>query len=244
MTTSQEEPNAGGVDTDALTEKELRDRIRLRNTETIVSLERQLRSPLGIIPFVGAGMSATVRLSGDPPGFPQWRELLSGLAKDRHIEAEVKALLEIGDYERAASKFDEDRPGILPQRIRDAFDREVADAELSKGPLSYLPFLATGPVITTNFDRVLEQVPAVSSKPSFRAPCPTRRSLRSKQTSTPSSRSTVIAGTGRFASSPSTSTSAPMAECRRTRARRSRGGSAASRGFSSPTGRCFFSAAA
>ena len=178
----------GGVDTGALTEKELRDRIRSRNTETIVSLERQLRSPLGIIPFVGAGMSATVRLSGDPPGFPQWRDLLSRLAKGRRIEADVKALLEIGDYERAASKFDEDRPGILPQRIRDAFDREVADAELSKGPLSYLPFLATGPVITTNFDRVLEQVsrpPAVNSKPSFRAPCPTRRSLRSKQTSTP-----------------------------------------------------------
>jgi hypothetical protein len=54
------------------------------------------------------------------------------LADGRRIKAEMDALLGVGDYERAASNLDKDHPGILPMRIRDAFDREVAGAEVLK----------------------------------------------------------------------------------------------------------------
>ena len=97
--------------------------------------------------------------------FPQWRELLTSLAAGRRIAAEIQTLLAADNYEAAASTLDENRPGILPKRIRDAFDREMAGGAIRTGPLSYLPFLATGPVITTNFDRVLEQVFAAAGRP-------------------------------------------------------------------------------
>jgi SIR2-like domain len=141
-----------------LGEKRLRERIALKNRDTLASLVRQLRSPLGAIPFVGAGMSASVKVAGDPPWFPQWGELLTRLAAMRPIEGEVAALLAKGDFEEAASAVDKDRPGVLAQSVRDAFDKEVLSEYLTTGALSYLPLLARGPVITTNYDRVLEQV--------------------------------------------------------------------------------------
>ena len=136
----------------------LRDRIALKNRDTLTSLVRQLRSPLGVIPFVGAGMSASVKVAGDPPRFPQWGELLTRLAATSPIEGEVAALLAKGDFEAAASVVDKNRPGVLAQSVRDAFNKEVLSEYLTKGALSYLPLLARGPVITTNYDRVLEQV--------------------------------------------------------------------------------------
>ncbi|QLH37860.1 MAG: SIR2 family protein [Defluviicoccus sp.] len=111
-----------------------------------------------MIPFIGAGMSAAVKVAGDPMRMPQWSELLLGLAEGRQIEDNVTNLITKGDFEAAASLVDEDRPGVLPKSVRDAFDREVLSEYLAVGALSYLPFLAEGPVITTNYDRVLEQV--------------------------------------------------------------------------------------
>jgi hypothetical protein len=147
-----------------LNDRQLRTRIADRNGQTLQSLVRHLRSPLGVIPFIGAGLSASVTLEGTPSKFPQWGELLTGLAGDRRIATKVKALLKAGDYEQAASTVDRDRPGILPQRIRDAFDRNVPQEELLRGAVSYVPFLATGPVITTNYDRVLEQAFAAAGR--------------------------------------------------------------------------------
>jgi hypothetical protein len=109
-------------------------------------------------------MSAAVKVAGDPARFPQWGELLTGLAAGRHIEGEVGASLVKGDFEAAASLVDKDRPGVLPQSVRDAFDKEVLSEYLTTGALSYLPFLAQGPVITTNYDRVLEQVFAAAGR--------------------------------------------------------------------------------
>jgi hypothetical protein len=154
---SPKQVEGAGSAVDLLNDEEMSDRIRSRNAETFRSLVRQLRSPLGIIPFIGAGMSASVTLAEPPLKFPQWSDLLVRLATGRGIEAKVKALLEAGDYEQAASVVEMDRSGILPQSIRDAFDREVPKEHLITGALSYVPFLAKGPVITTNYDHVLEQ---------------------------------------------------------------------------------------
>jgi SIR2-like domain len=136
----------------------LRQQITAKNRTTLASLVRQLRSPLSVIPFVGAGMSAGIKVAGDPMRMPQWGELLMGLAAGRRIEHGVTELVDKGDFESAASLVDKDRPGILPLSVRDAFDTKVLSEYLTTGALSYLPFLASGPVITTNYDRVLEQV--------------------------------------------------------------------------------------
>ena len=139
------------------TEETLRERITSINRDTLTNLERQLRTPLGVIPFVGAGISASVRLPGEPPRFPQWGELLRSLASDFAFEAEVGQLLTKGDYEGAASVIDQKRPNVLTRSIRNKFDIKIDEAQVLQGPVSYLPFLANGPVITTNYDYVLER---------------------------------------------------------------------------------------
>lgn len=152
------------VETDAKS-LALIDAIDRRNRGPVESLIRQLRSPLGVIPFVGAGMSAGVRLEGKGSRFPQWSELIAGLAAGRTIEHEVAGLLASGDFESAASLVDRERPNDLSRSIKDAFDRTVSPQYLRSGALSYLPYLTKGPVITTNYDRVLEQVFTASGKP-------------------------------------------------------------------------------
>ena len=160
------EPNANNHDateTKILTAEGLKAQIEARNIDALNSLIRQLRSPLGVIPLVGAGMSAAIRFSDPPNNFPQWGELLLKMAAGTTRETEIRRLVSAGDYELAAQTLDARRPGVLAQRIRDAFDREVDRGQLKHGPL-LLPFLARGPIITTNFDRVLEQVFQVAEK--------------------------------------------------------------------------------
>src|ERR1700730_2338029 len=140
-----------------VTEEELRKRITSKNRDTLTNLERQLRTPLGVIPFVGAGISASVKLQGVPSRFPQWGELLRSLASGFAFEAEVDQLLAMGDYEGAPAIIDRQRPNVLTRSIRDAFDRKIEEAQVLQGSVSYLPFLASGPVITTNYDYVLER---------------------------------------------------------------------------------------
>src|SRR5690349_2510786 len=78
------------VEPDALGEPRLRELIISKNRDTLGAIVRQLRSPLGVIPFVGAGMSATVKVAGDTPSFPQWGPLLEKLADGRGIAGNVK----------------------------------------------------------------------------------------------------------------------------------------------------------
>jgi hypothetical protein len=159
-------------ETKVLSQKELEARIEAKNIATLNSLVTQLRSPLGVIPLVGAGMSAAIRFPNPPDRFPQWEELLLNMAAGTTKEADVRRLVDAGDYERAAQTLDEHRPGVLQQRIKDAFDRKVNRLQLERGALSYLPHLAKGPVITTNFDSVLEQVFETAGQPLYPVPGP------------------------------------------------------------------------
>lgn len=139
--------------------------IHKRNEASMNSLVEQLRSPLGVIPLVGAGLSAAITFTDPPDRFPQWSELLLTMAAGTSIESDTLRLVSSGAYEAAAKLVDEHRPGDLPQKIKDAFDRKVDSVQLEYGALSYLPSIASGPVITTNFDRVLEQVFDIAGKP-------------------------------------------------------------------------------
>ena len=121
------------------------------NTVNLARLRKQISTRLGIIPFVGAGLSI-------PIGFKSWSEFVLDQACKAGIEPEARAKLAAGDYEEAGE-------AVLAARGRRAFlnaiDLEYGDARLGDQPLlgavGVLPRLAEGPVITTNFDHVLER---------------------------------------------------------------------------------------
>ena len=121
------------------------------NQLVLRDLIRQLRSPVGIIPFIGAGMSA--------PVFPGWRNLLLDNAHNADVKQKIKAHIQAGDYEGAAQVLDDSLgENALQQLIRQSFgEHKCKDISPNKA-VDFLPLIASGPVVTTNFDRVLEGV--------------------------------------------------------------------------------------
>lgn len=129
------------------------------NDDNLRRLTVQLKSPLGVIPFVGAGLSI-------PFGFPAWGSFLLDQAKQAGVEKKIRQMLNAGEYEQAAETLLFER---AYQAFHDAIDssfgsHKLADKNL-KGAVSSLPQLAAGPVITTNFDHVLETVFRQSNTP-------------------------------------------------------------------------------
>jgi hypothetical protein len=121
------------------------------NKVNLPPLQKQISTPLGVIPFVGAGLSI-------PLGFKSWSGFLLDQASRGGIEPEITRMLAAGDYEQAGE-------AVLTNRGHRAFlnaiDVEYGDARLQSrqlyGAVGALPVLARGPVITTNFDHVLER---------------------------------------------------------------------------------------
>jgi hypothetical protein len=120
------------------------------NSETLSHLERQGRTSPGLVPFLGAGISTAYK-------FKDWRNLLLGAAPPRLV-AKITKQLDNKDYEGAAER-------LLQELGADGFQNMVAAAagdnnlmpfDFRSGTVSLLPLLASGPVVTTNFDRVLE----------------------------------------------------------------------------------------
>jgi hypothetical protein len=130
-------------------------RVERQNQENIRDLIEQLRSPLGVIPFVGAGFSA-------PFGFPQWDALLLELAADlgREDRDKVSAAVKREEYMGAATivagglgEFD------FQSAIAASFpDEALARIDLAEAGVAFVPLLTSGLVITTNFDGALEYV--------------------------------------------------------------------------------------
>ncbi len=122
------------------------------NNFTLNELVTQLRSSLGVLPFVGAGLSI-------PFGFRSWRDFLLGMAQTSELQQKISERISRGEYEEAAQELLE---ALGDLDFRDALAMEFGEQKLNaaslKGAVSYLPRLASGPVITTNFDRVLEKV--------------------------------------------------------------------------------------
>jgi tetratricopeptide (TPR) repeat protein len=119
------------------------------NRALLPMLVRQVREA-GVIPFVGAGLSAQYNL-------PQWSQLIQSLAPDDASKAEIDRLLAANDYEAAAEYLMELKgPRQFQLLFREKFDIEL---DLSKkSTMACLARLPRGPIITTNFDRVLESV--------------------------------------------------------------------------------------
>lgn len=122
------------------------------NKEYLRLLIEQINSPIGIIPFVGAGLSI-------PFGFPSWGSFLTNQAKKAGIEEKINKRLEEGEYEEAAQDLLEARRyRAFHDAISNTFGRHHLKGKKLKGPVTLLPILASGPVITTNFDHVLEKI--------------------------------------------------------------------------------------
>lgn len=111
----------------------------------------QLRSPMGIVPFVGAGMS-------QPLGFPGWRDFLTRASEWHSDPPSVLKAIEDGQYEEAATLLWQQDPDAFQRSVRRDFTRSYTDAQLAATAIRLLPMIASGPVITTNFDHVLEDV--------------------------------------------------------------------------------------
>lgn len=125
-----------------------------RNTRAVAALIQALTSG-GVTPFIGAGLSV-------PFGFPGWVPFLTHCADRAGID--ISPQIGRGQFEEAAE-------GVLAAKGRTWFDRQVsrvfgrAPARLSNVAAGLLPLLGSGPVVTTNFDRVLEEVFRVARSP-------------------------------------------------------------------------------
>ena len=140
----------------SLVRESIRLRVESNNEKAKTALIKQLRSPLGVIPFLGAGISAPLK-------YRQWGEFLGGTAREQLGGAQKAAVEEAvarEDYFRAAALLSESIGERDFQRsISEEFsDDRLQTANLRAGALGYLPLLTAGPVITTNFDRVIEHV--------------------------------------------------------------------------------------
>lgn len=101
-----------------------------------------------VVPFIGAGVSVE-------GGFPSWKDHLRQQGRTAGIEKiHIEDLLGNGHYETVIEEIENIRGrDVFTQEIRDVFSRvgEITDTTL------LLTELFTDTVITTNYDRLIEQ---------------------------------------------------------------------------------------
>ncbi|HEX8922277.1 MAG TPA: hypothetical protein VF766_12445, partial [Pyrinomonadaceae bacterium] len=128
-------------------------------------LEEQLRAR-NVIPFVGAGVSVTVkdRKTGTPL-FPSWRKLLEQAA--RYLEDQkktpyanvVRSLLELDkpdEYLEAARRAREGLGSVWSKFLKEQLDLSHDRADVASLNLARAIWgLGSDLLITTNYDRVL-----------------------------------------------------------------------------------------
>ncbi|HEX5719281.1 MAG TPA: SIR2 family protein [Thermoanaerobaculia bacterium] len=121
------------------------------NQQTLYHLERQGRTGPGVVPFLGAGISMTY-------GLKSWKDLLLSAAPPRLLPA-IEEELGKGNYEEAAEMLRQEfgADGFQNMIAAAAGDSNLAAFDFRTGMVALLPLLASGPVVTTNFDRVLER---------------------------------------------------------------------------------------
>jgi hypothetical protein len=136
----------------------LEDLIKRKNKDAQQLLVAQMHSRMGIVPFVGAGMSVEF-------GFPGWPKFLTDAAGVHSHPAKVLTMVQAGKYIDAASSLYLESADRFQRLVENAFGREVGYEEVRRGAMAVLPLIAKGPVITTNFDRVLETAFAAAGKP-------------------------------------------------------------------------------
>jgi hypothetical protein len=128
----------------------LRDLIDRENKQVIEPLVAQLRSPVGVVPFVGAGLSMDF-------GVASWPRFLADAAEFHNTPDLVLAEIKAGRLIQAATLLAKD-PDRFQAMVAGAFGANIKLQRVDRFAVGQLPMLAAGPVITTNFDSVLETV--------------------------------------------------------------------------------------
>lgn len=118
-----------------------------RNVDHFIQLV-DLMAAGAVVPFVGAGISASA-------GFSSWKEHLRHQGKTAHIAAErIDELLAAGAYEIVLEEIEAVRGReVFFNEIRDEFSRNLTIPDV----VWRISELFTDTVITTNYDRLLEQ---------------------------------------------------------------------------------------
>lgn len=114
-------------------------------------LLKQVQTESGVIPFVGAGLSA-------PLSFATWSAFLTELARRAGAETQTADRLARGQFEEAAEEL---RQRLGARRFDDLLETEFGEHRLDgvalRGAARLIPAVAGRAVVTTNFDRVLER---------------------------------------------------------------------------------------
>lgn len=122
------------------------------NQDNLEALVRLMQTGNGIVPFIGAGMSARF-------GFPEWSVFLRTLAKRANLSDAIEQRISAGQYEEAAEDLIAALGATHFQKLMaDNFGNHVLKGKQLDGAVALVPRLSSGPVITTNFDGVLEKV--------------------------------------------------------------------------------------
>ena len=118
-----------------------------RNVDHFIQLVDLMYSG-AVVPFVGAGISASA-------GFSSWKDHLRHQGKTAHIASErIEALLASGAFETVLEEIEVVRGReVFIQEIRDQFSRNLTIPDV----IWRISELFTDTVITTNYDRLLEQ---------------------------------------------------------------------------------------
>lgn len=128
-----------------------------RNIQRFDQLVERLEAG-DVVPFIGAGLSKA-------GGFPTWEDHLRTQGRTAGIDpAHTESLLTSGQYETVIAEIEAIRGrDVFTQEIRDVFNRT---GELTNSTL-LITELFTDTVITTNYDRLIEQAFDTGAKNAF-----------------------------------------------------------------------------
>lgn len=111
----------------------------------------ELLKKQNVTPVIGAGFSHWV--------YPLWGDMLKKQGVNYGIGESIRCLVDAGEYELAASALEEETtPNGLKHLLQQIFHVSLMNEHSAQCPmyLKKLPHLFNGPIITTNFDRVIE----------------------------------------------------------------------------------------
>lgn len=121
------------------------------NNQNVYNRLASMMKKQNITPVIGAGLSCWA--------YPLWGALLRKEADSHGIKDEIESLLSHNKYEESASRLEEEiTHNGFTRLLEYTFDESKIEENVSKMPayLKKIPRLFHGPVVTTNFDRVIE----------------------------------------------------------------------------------------
>lgn len=129
------------------------------NGETLRSLASQMKKGNGVTPFVGAGMSVPLDYKG-------WGDFLLEISEKFSVKSVVTSQIKAGQFEEAAQTcLDAGGSGAFQDAVSKAFGPSRIENKPINAAVRYVPEFTRGPLVTTNFDRVLEIVFERARKP-------------------------------------------------------------------------------